>query len=66
MTFIAHEREARVSAMFRGGRAKYTESPLEMGHAGDTSHWHNTPVHKQRQQRGFERPRRTKYAAGAR
>lgn len=38
MTFIAHEREARVSAMFLGGRAKYTESPLEMGHAGDTSH----------------------------
>lgn len=38
VTFIAHEREARVSVMFRGGQAKYTESPLEMGHAGDTSH----------------------------
>lgn len=38
VTFVAHEREGRVSAMFRGGRAKYTESPLEMGHAGDTSH----------------------------
>lgn len=33
-----------------------------MGHAGDTSHWHNTPVQKQTAAQSFERLRRAKYA----